>query len=235
MTTETAVVMGVGPGLGAALVRRLAASSFTVYAAARRLEALNALDLGADDSSVRRRSCDASLEDQVAGLFAEVNDNAGPPHLVVYNVGGLARGPFLELTARQLEDAWRTICLGAFHTCQAAARLMVPEGRGTILLTGATSALRGRAGFAPVAMARAGLRALSQSLARELGPQGIHVAHVVIDGGIWRPEFEERIRDLPPDVLLDPAAIADTYLALHRQHRSAWSQEVDLRPWVEKF
>jgi NAD(P)-dependent dehydrogenase (short-subunit alcohol dehydrogenase family) len=84
-------------------------------------------------------------------------------------------------------------------------------------------------------MARAGLRALSQSLARELGPQGIHVAHVVIDGGIWRPEFEERIRDLPPDVLLDPAAIADTYLALHRQHRSAWSQEVDLRPWVEKF
>jgi len=236
MTQEVAVVIGVGSGLGIALVRCLAGAGQQVIAAARdggRLRAL--LDEAGPAGPVDAQACDARDPQQVMALFSQVAAAHGPPSLVIYNVGVLARGKILELTPAAFESAWRSITLGGFLVGQAAAGLMRPLGRGTILFTGATSALRGKAGFAAAAAARAGLRALAQSMARELGPEGIHVAHVVVDGGINRPELAERIAGMPPDSLLDPDAIAGSFLALHRQHRSAWTQELDLRPWREQF
>lgn len=236
MSEGVAVIVGAGPGLGSALVRRLCAEGFRVIAAARDGERLARLVAALPEStSVDSFACDASVPGQVDALFGQVAGKYGPPELVVYNVGSLERGGIAELDAARFEAAWRSICFGGFLVGRATAALMRPAGRGTLIYTGATSALRGRAGFAASAASRAGLRALAQSLARELGPEGIHVAHVIIDGGIYRPEYAERLRDLPPDALLQPEAIAGAYLELHRQHRSAWTQELDLRPWVEKF
>lgn len=236
MTPEVAVVIGVGSGLGMALVRCLAGAGFTVVAAARDGDRLRALVAETGPAGpVEALACDAAEPGQVAALFSHVAATHGTPSLVIHNVGVLARGKLAELTPAAFESAWRSITLGGFLVGQAAAGLMRPAGRGTILFTGATSALRGKAGFAAAAAARAGLRALAQSMARELGPEGIHVAHVVIDGGIARPELAARIAELPPDSLLDPDAIAASFLALHRQQRSAWTQELDLRPYRESF
>jgi NAD(P)-dependent dehydrogenase (short-subunit alcohol dehydrogenase family) len=225
-TKEHAVIIGVGPGLGAALVERCAREGLAVSAGARNAERLRALldQRGLKDAA--SHACDVTDQANVDDLFEAAISVHGVPSLVVFNASGYARGSVLDLTASQVEAAWRVGCLGGFHVGQAAARAMAPQGRGSIIFTGATASLRGSANFAPFAMAKFGLRALSQSLARELGPKGIHVAHTIVDG---------QIGDDPNDAKLRPAEIADAYWHLHRQARSAWTLELDLRPWTEKF
>ncbi|MFN4087757.1 MAG: SDR family NAD(P)-dependent oxidoreductase [Alphaproteobacteria bacterium] len=226
----TAIVVGVGPGLGAALGRRFAAAGMTVALAARRRERVEPL---AAETGAAAYACDATREADVAALFAAVRRDLGEPDLVVFNASGRVRKPLIDIGVAELEAAWRGACLGGFIVGREAARAMLPRGRGTILFTGATASVKGYAGSAGFAIGKFGLRGLAQSMARELGPQGIHVAHVIVDGGILphrRAAGEE-----PDDLRLDPDAIAETYWHLHRQHRSAWAQEIDLRPWAERF
>jgi NAD(P)-dependent dehydrogenase (short-subunit alcohol dehydrogenase family) len=221
-----AIVIGVGPGLGAALVERCAREGMKVSAGARDQGRLRTLldERGLKDASALR--CDVTDEASVRDAFAQAIAKNGAPDLVVFNASGYARGSILELAPAQLEAAWRVGCLGGFHVGQAAAKAMMPAGRGTILFTGATASLRGSANFAPFAIAKFGLRALAQSMARELGPKGIHVAHLAIDGQIGMDDKDSKLK---------PADIADAYWSLHRQPRSAWTLETDLRTWVEKF
>jgi NAD(P)-dependent dehydrogenase (short-subunit alcohol dehydrogenase family) len=218
-----AIVVGVGPGLGAALVRRFAKEGMAVALAARQGDRLAGL---AKETGGKSYGCDATVETAVGDLFAAVERDLGRPELVVFNAGGFVRKPIAELSVADMEGAWRSNCLGGFLVGRAAARAMQPAGSGTIIFTGATAAMRGGANFAAFAMGKFGLRALAQSMARELGPKGIHVAHTIIDGGIG--ENTEATK-------LAPAAIADSYWHLHRQAKSAWTQELDLRPWAEKF
>ncbi len=227
----TAIVVGVGPGLGLALVERFAREGFKVAAAARRADAVAALVK--DKPGARAYGCDASDPEAVVRLFAAVERDLGAPNVVIYNASGMVRGGIAELDPAAFERAWRTGCFGGFLVGQAAARAVVPKGAGTILFTGATASLRGSANFAGFAVAKFGLRALAQAMARELGPKGIHVAHVIVDGQIESERY--RAAERGPDALLAPAAIADAYWHLHSQARSAWTQELDLRPWVEKF
>lgn len=221
-----AIVIGVGPGLGAALVQKCLGEGMKVSAGARDRDRLRQLldERGMQDVPALR--CDVTDPASVEHAFADAISDGGAPDLVVFNASGYARGSILDLTPGQLEAAWRVGCLGGFIVGQAAAKAMVPAGRGTILFTGATASLRGSAHFAPFAIAKFGLRALAQSMARELGPKGIHVAHVVIDGQIGVTEDESKLR---------PADIADAYWSIYRQPRSAWTLEADLRTWVEKF
>jgi NAD(P)-dependent dehydrogenase (short-subunit alcohol dehydrogenase family) len=204
-----------------------------VVIAARSAERLQPLaaELGAEAVP-----CDATREADVESLFAAVAAEHGAPQLVVYNAGAFLAKSVLDLTARDFEDGWRAGCFGGFLAGRAAARLMAPAGQGTILFTGATASLRGAANFAGFAVGKFGLRALAQSMARELGPKGIHVAHVIVDGMIEAEHRAGRKRgENAPDALLDPNAIADAYWQVHRQPRSAWTHELDLRPWSEKF
>jgi NAD(P)-dependent dehydrogenase (short-subunit alcohol dehydrogenase family) len=233
MADGVAVVVGVGPGLGLALVERFAREGFTVAAAARRRDAVAALVK--DKPGVHAYGCDASDPKAVAELFAGAARDLGAPDVVIYNASGFARGGIAELDPAEFERAWRVGCFGGFLVGQAAARALLAKGAGTILFTGATASLRGSANFAGFAVAKFGLRALAQSMARELGPKGIHVAHVIVDGQIESERYRALAAERGPDALLAPAAIADAYWALHRQQRSAWTQELDLRPWVEKF
>ncbi len=223
---EHAIIVGVGPGLGAAVVDRCAREGLAVSAGARNAERLRTLLDQRGLKDVAAAPCDVTDQASVDDLFASAISAHGIPSLVVFNASGYARGGILDLTASQMEAAWRVGCLGGFHVGQAAARAMLPQGQGSIIFTGATASLRGSANFAPFAAAKFGLRALTQSLARELGPKGIHVAHTIIDG---------QIGDDPNDAKLRPADIAGAYWHLHRQPRSAWTQELDLRPWSEKF
>jgi NAD(P)-dependent dehydrogenase (short-subunit alcohol dehydrogenase family) len=225
-SSQHAIVIGVGPGLGAALVERCAREGLNVSAGARDRDRLRKLLDERGLKKVAALRCDVSDEASVGDLFGDAIAAHGAPDLVVFNASGYARGSILELSPGQVEAAWRVGCLGGFHVGQAAAKAMVPAGRGTILFTGATASLRGSANFAPFAMSKFGLRALAQSMARELGPKGIHVAHIVIDGQIGESDNDARLR---------PSDIADAYWSLYRQPRSAWTQEADLRTWVEKF
>ena len=218
-----ALVVGVGPGLGAALARRISHEGMAVAIAARRVDKLKDL---AKETGGRAYACDATSEISVDDLFAAVERDLGLPRLVVFNASAFTRKPVVELTAAEIESAWRVSCLGGFLVGRAAARAMLPNGPGTILFTGATASLRGSANFAAFAIGKFGLRALAQSMARELGPQGIHVAHTIIDGSIGEDAEESR---------LSPDAIAENYWNLHCQPKSAWTLELDLRPWVEKF
>lgn len=220
---SAALVVGVGPGLGAALARRFSREGMAVAIAARRVDKLKDL---ATETGGRAYACDATSEISVDDLFAAVERDLGLPRLVVFNASAFTRKPVVELTAGEIESAWRASCLGGFLVGRAAARAMLPGGPGTILLTGATASLRGSANFAAFAIGKFGLRALAQSMARELGPQGIHVAHVIVDGGIGENAEESR---------LAPDAIAGSYWHLHSQPKSAWTLELDVRPWVEKF
>ncbi|MBN1241022.1 MAG: SDR family NAD(P)-dependent oxidoreductase, partial [Gammaproteobacteria bacterium] len=169
----------------------------------------------------------------VGALFGHVA--AQPPDLVVYNAGAFVPEGILDITPQTFEHCWRVGCLGAFLVGQAAARLMTQRGRGTIVFTGATASLRGGARFANLAVPKFGLRALAQSMARELGPRNVHVAHVIIDGQIDSERYRHLAEERGPDSLLSPDAIAEAYYQLHLQHRSAWTHELDLRPWSEKF
>ncbi|MCG8510787.1 MAG: SDR family NAD(P)-dependent oxidoreductase [Rhodospirillales bacterium] len=234
---ETALIVGAGPGLGSALARCLADDGMNVAVASRDPSRHNALisDIESSGAAARAFACDTTNEDQVRKLFADVARDLGDPNLVVFNAGAFVREEIVKTTAEDFERCWRIGCLGGFLVGREAAGIMLAGGGGTILFTGATASLRGGAMFHNLAVPKFGLRALSQSMARELGPQGIHVAHVVIDGQILSDHSAELARERPEDGLLAPEAIALNFLHLHQQHRSAWSQELDLRPWVEKF
>lgn len=193
-----------------------------------------ARDLSAEGPIVRAYACDVTREQDVDAVFEQSEGEIGCAALVVYNAGIYRPGKVLDTSTEDFEHCWRVGCLGGFLVARAAARSMVGRGGGTLIFTGATASLRGGAGFANLAVGKFGLRALAQSMARELGPCGVHVAHVIVDGRIAAAGTPETGSGAP-DSRLDPAAIAASYLALHRQQRSAWTQELDLRPWVERF
>jgi NAD(P)-dependent dehydrogenase (short-subunit alcohol dehydrogenase family) len=230
MAAELAVIVGAGSGLSAALARACAKRDMRVVLAARNIDKL--ADLAAE-TDARLISCDAVDRRQVDALFRVVGEIA-VPSLVVYNASGRARGPLIELDPADVERSVQVTALGGFHVAQAAARQMLPQRRGSIFFTGASASVKGYPQSAPFAMGKFALRGLAQSMARELAPQGLHVAHFVIDGGISRGADDPR-RERGTDGLLEPAAIAETYLHVHNQARSAWTWEVELRPWVERF
>jgi NAD(P)-dependent dehydrogenase (short-subunit alcohol dehydrogenase family) len=230
MATDVAVIVGAGSGLSAALARACAKRGMSVVLAARNIDKLSEL---AAETGARPIACDAVDRRQVDALFRAVGEVAVPA-LVVYNASARARGPLIELDPAEVERSVQVTALGGFHVAQAAARQMLPQRRGSIFFTGASASVKGYAQSAPFAMGKFALRGLAQSMARELAPKGLHVAHFVIDGGISRgPEDPRGGRGA--DGLLEPAAIAETYLHVHAQPRSAWTWEVELRPWVEPF
>jgi NAD(P)-dependent dehydrogenase (short-subunit alcohol dehydrogenase family) len=229
-TYRTALIVGVGAGLSASLARTFSKAGIAIALAARR-----AGELGALAAEVRGKvfACDATEPAQVEKLFVDVESAYGAPDVVVYNASYRTRGPLVELDPPEVAKSIAVSAYGGFLVAQQAARRMVPRRHGAILFTGASASVKGYAQSAPFAMGKFALRGLAQSMARELSPQGIHVAHVVIDGGIR----SARRTDPPdrPDSTLDPDAIAQSYLDLLRQNRSAWAWEIELRPWVEKF
>ncbi len=229
MTFRRALIVGAGAGLSASLARRFAREGIAVALAARTPGKLAAL---CAETGATAHGCDAGDPAQVAALFATL-DRDGAPDLVVYNASGRVRGPIAELDPAEVERSLRISAFGGFLVAQQAARRMLPQRAGAIALSGATAGVKGFALSAPFAMGKFALRGLAQSLARELMPQGIHVAHFVIDGGI-RADHRKDPPDAP-DSTLDPDAIAQTYWQVLNQHRSAWSWEIELRPWVERF
>jgi NAD(P)-dependent dehydrogenase (short-subunit alcohol dehydrogenase family) len=228
---ETALIVGAGMGLSASLARLFAAEGMQVALAARDTSKLTDL---VDETSALALSCDASRPDDVSALFDRVENAFGAPDLVVYNASGRYRAAIADIEAERLEDALRVTAIGGFLVAQAAAVRMLARGHGSILLTGATASVKGLPGSTPFAMGKFALRGMAQCMARELAPKNIHVAHIVIDGGVAssRAQPDDGSTD---DKWLDPDAIAKEYLHIHRQHRSAWTWELELRPWVEKF
>lgn len=237
MAEKVATVVGVGPGLGVAISRRFAREGFAIGLLARSEESLSAAREEVEDAGgeVLAVQADATDADSVARAFDEVRESLGDPEVFVYNAGAFVMGGILDLTPQAFDDCFRANCSGAFYGAQRVLPAMLEEGRGTIILTGATAALRGGANFSALATGKFGLRALAQSMAREFGPQGVHVAHVVIDGQIYTPSFRESQPDREEHTALSPDAIAETYWQLHVQDPTAWTLELDLRPAVEQF
>jgi NAD(P)-dependent dehydrogenase (short-subunit alcohol dehydrogenase family) len=235
--TRVAVVVGAGPGLGAAIARRFAREGFATALVARRLETVKPTEAAIVNGGGRALSlaADATDEAAVTAAFARIRESLGAPSVLVHNAGSFHMGAVLDTSARDLVACFESNCLGAFLSARAALPDMVSAGRGTVLFTGATASLRGAANFSAFAAAKFGLRAIAQSMARELGPKGIHVAHVIVDGVIDTPEIRRFLPDREAHTLLQPDAIADTYWNLHAQDRTAWTFEVDLRPAVETF
>ncbi len=239
--SRAALIVGAGDSTGGAIARRFAREGYVACVTRRHAEKLQPLvaQIEAGGGRARAFGSDARKEEEAVALVETIEREVGPIEVAVYNVGGNVRFPIRELTSRVYFKTWEMGCFGGFLMGREVAKVMVPRGRGTMLFTGATASLRGSAGFAAFAGAKHALRALAQSLARELGPQGIHVAHVVIDGAIDTPfireNFPERYALKERDGILDPEAIAENYWQLHRQPRSAWTHELDLRPWIEKW
>jgi NAD(P)-dependent dehydrogenase (short-subunit alcohol dehydrogenase family) len=227
---RSALIIGAGPGISGSLTRLLRAAEIPVVVAARHIDKLAPL---VEQTGAIALSVDAADAAQVERLFVEAEARIGAPEIVVYNASNRTRGPITDLDPRAVGEAVAVSAMGAFYSVQQAARRMVPAGKGAILLTGATAGIKGFALSAPFAMGKFALRGLAQSAARELMPKGIHVAHVVIDGRVRAahsaPPSEQ------PDSMLDADSVAQSYLDLLRQHRSAWSWEIEIRPWVEKF
>ena len=236
-----ALVIGAGDATGGAIVRRFAQGGYTVAATRRSVDKLEPLlaQIRAGGGRAEGFASDARKEEEVVALFEDIESRLGPVEVCVFNIGANVRSSILEESARKYFKIWEMACFAGFLNGREAARRMVPRGKGTILFTGATASLRGSAGFAAFAGAKHALRALAQSMARELGPQGIHVAHVVVDAAIdtafIRDNFPERYALRDQDGIVDPEHIAETYWMLHSQPRDAWTHELDLRPWMEKF
>ncbi|MCC8937940.1 SDR family NAD(P)-dependent oxidoreductase [Bradyrhizobium sp. Arg68] len=227
---KIALIVGAGEGVSASLARLFSREGIRVALGARSIEKLGAL---CTETGARAYACDATKADDVERLFGLVEREIGTPDVVVYNASGRSRGPFVELVPSEVEQAIAVSAFGGFLVAQEAAKRMLPSKKGAILFTGASASVKGYAQSAPFAMGKFALRGLAQSMARELSPQGIHVAHFVIDGGIRsaaRAEPADR-----PDSMLDPDAIALSYWSVLQQPRSAWTWELELRPWVEKF
>jgi NAD(P)-dependent dehydrogenase (short-subunit alcohol dehydrogenase family) len=229
---EIALIVGSGPGLSASLARLFTREGMKVGLAARDVQKLDGL---VKEIGGRAYSCDASRPTDVEKLFNSVSTDIGEPNLVVYNASGRVRGPITELDQEAVRNTVMVTCYGGFLVGQAAAKRMIKTANGTILFTGASASVKGYANSAAFAMGKMGLTGLVQSMARELQPQNIHVAQVVIDGSINDPTRPGRLTARGPDGGLDPDAIAQTYLHLHRQHRSSWAAHIEVRPWTEKF
>ena len=227
---RTALIVGVGGGLSASVARTFAKAGMKIALAARRVADLAPL---AKQVGGEAFACDAARRGDVVRLFGEVERAYGAPDVLVYNAGYRTRGPFIDLDPAEVEKTLAVSAFGGFLVAQEAAKRMLPHKHGAILFTGASASVKGYAQSAPFAMGKFALRGLAQSMARELSPQGIHIAHIVIDGGIRSASRA----DPPdkPDSMLDPDAIAQTYLDLLQQQRSAWAWEIELRPWVERF
>jgi NAD(P)-dependent dehydrogenase (short-subunit alcohol dehydrogenase family) len=234
----TAVIVGVGPGLGAALCRRFAREGMNIAVAARdaaKTEKIVAEVNALGGGTARGFSVDTTDEAAVEKLFDDVSGDWGVPDVAIYNAGAFMKASILDATAEDFKRCWEANCYGGFLVGRAAATRMAPRGSGSILFTGATASKRGSAQFFNLSVGKFGLLALAQAMARELGPQGIHVAHVIIDGQINAGRHLKLAAERPPEALLEPDDIAQTYWQIHTQKRSVWAFDVDLRPWVENF
>ena len=237
------LVIGVGEGVGGAIARAFAREGYAVCVTrrARNLDQLEAFadEIRAEGGVAHAFGCDARSEEETIALFDRIEAEVGPLEVVVFNIGANVRFGIRETTTRVFTKVWEMACFAGFLAGREAARVMAPRGRGTILFTGATASVRGREGFAAFAAAKHALRAVAQSMARELGPQGIHVAHVVVDGaidGVFTVTNRDNVDELlAKDVILKPEDIAANYVWLHNQPRSAWTHELDLRPWTEAW
>ena len=237
MNGRVAAVLGVGPGLGSSVARRFASEGFAVAVMARGEESVAGAreeieELGGTALPV---STDATDPSSVESAFGRVREELGDPEVFIYNAGAFQMGGILEIEPNKFDECFRANCAGAFYAARQVLPAMVEAGRGTILLTGATASLRGSARFSALAVGKFGLRALAQSMAREFWPQGVHVAHVIIDGQINTPRVRERYSDREEHTMLSPDSIAETYWQLHSQDPTAWTLELDLRPAVERF
>jgi NAD(P)-dependent dehydrogenase (short-subunit alcohol dehydrogenase family) len=245
MTSPVALIVGAGDATGGAIARRFARGGYTVCATRRSLGKLQSLldRIEAEGGKAHGFASDARKEDEVVALVERIESTIGPIEVMVFNIGANAPSSILDETAHRYFKIWEMACMGGFLNGREAARRMVARAgdghKGTIIFTGATASLRGSANFAAFAGAKHALRALAQSMARELGPRGIHVAHVIVDAAIdtafVRENFPERYALKERDGIVDPDHIAETYWMLHRQPRDAWTHELDLRPWIEKF
>ena len=237
MNGGTAAILGVGPGLGAAIARRFARGGFAVALLARREESVAGVREEIEDAggTAMPVSADATDPASVASAFEKVRSELGDPGVFAYNAGAFQMGGILDLSPEKFDECFKANCAGAFYAAREVLPPMVEAGRGTILLTGATAALRGSARFSALAVGKFGLRALAQSMAREFGPQGIHVAHIIVDGQIDTPRVREMSPGREDHTMLSPDAIAETYWQLHSQDRTAWTLELDVRPSVERF
>ena len=239
--SKIALIVGAGDATGGAIARRFAAEGYTVCVTRRSVEKLDGLvaAIEAEGGAVHAFGSDARREEQAVALIEEIERDIGPIEVAVYNIGGNVRFSITETTARVYFKVWEMCAFGGFLMGREVAKRMLERQRGTILFTGATASLRGGDGFAAFASGKHALRALAQSMARELSPKGIHVAHVVIDGAIdtqfISERFPERYALKDQDGILDPEHIAEAYLMLHNQPRSAWTFEMDMRPWTENW
>jgi len=238
---RAAVVIGAGDATGGAIARRFARGGLTAVCTRRTREKVEPLvqDIRKAGCRAEGFGCDARSEEEMIALFDRVETDIAPIQAVVFNIGANVNFPISETTSRVYRKVWEMAAFAGFLSGREAARVMLPRRSGTIIFTGATASVRGGSGFSAFAGAKFALRALTQSMARELGPQGIHVAHVIVDGAIdtafIRDNFPERYALKEQDGILDPEAIAETYWMLHSQPRTAWTHELDLRPWIEKF
>ncbi len=238
---QSVLVVGAGDAIGSAIVRKFAREGYTVVGVRRNGEKLTPLveEMAKEGHTVHGWSCDARKEEAIEELFQRIETEIAPLEAVIFNVGANVRMPILETSSRKFYKIWEMACFSGFLTGREAAKYMQPRGRGTILFTGATASTKGSANFAAFAMAKHGLRALAQSMARELGPQNIHVAHLIVDAAVDTPWIRENIlpglNSRKPDDIVEPDSIAESYLYLHNQKRDAWTFELDLRPYCEKW
>ena len=237
MNGKVAAVLGVGPGLGASVAHRFAREGFAVALMARSEESVAGAreEIESDGGTALPVPTDAQDPASIASAFETIRADLDDPEVFVYNAGAFEMGGILEIEPERFDECFRANCAGAFYAAREVLPAMVERGRGTILLTGATAALRGSARFSALAVGKFGLRALAQSMAREFGPQGVHVAHVIIDGQINTPRVRGMYPDREEHTMLSSDAIAETYWQLHSQDPTAWTLELDLRPSVERF
>lgn len=244
MSAPIVFIVGTGNYIGAAIARRFAEGGFTVCMGRRNGHKLEPLvnELRGMGGKAYGYTHDARDEEQTEAIFKEIETNVGPIDLVIFNVGGNVYFPLMETTARVFRKVWEMACFAGFFTGREAARYMVPRGRGKIFFTGASASMRGKPGYSAFSAGKAGLRMLAQSMAREFGPQNIHVAHLIIDAGVDTAFVRERIAasgknpdDLPPDTLMSPRSVAESYWVLYHQTRDGWTHELDLRPYGETW